>query len=129
MLPIGEIAMRAGLRTSAVRYYERLGLLPAPERRNGRRQYVESVMDRLAVIRFARETGFTLREIRELLAGRPYSSRLRRMAGAKVVELDEQIARARAMQAVLKMALGCNCLSMEECGRRIRHYMSTRKGR
>jgi MerR family redox-sensitive transcriptional activator SoxR len=127
MLMIGEIATRAGLRTSAVRYYERLGLLSAPERRNGRRQYAEGVMDRLAVIRFARETGFTLREIRELLAGRPYSERLRRMAGAKVVQLDEQIERAHAMQAILKMALGCNCLSLEECGRRIRHYTSTRK--
>jgi MerR family transcriptional regulator, redox-sensitive transcriptional activator SoxR len=120
MLSIGEIARRAGLRASALRYYERLGLLPAPQRKSGRRQYGDDVLDRLTVIRFARESGFTLREIRKLFDGRPYSTGMRKLAAAKVAELDALIERARMMQALLKMALRCNCLSLEECGKRMR---------
>ena len=120
MMPIGELARRASLRTSAVRYYERLGLLPAPERKNGRRRYDEETLDRLRVIAFARAAGFSLREIRQLFAGKPYSRRLRDLATGKIDELEGTIARARAMQSLLRAALRCDCLTIEECGRRIR---------
>ena len=120
MLSIGELAESAGLRASALRYYERLGLLPPAARKNGRRQYSEEILNRLTVIRFARESGFTLREIRRLFDGRPYSLGLRKLATAKVAELDERIERARSMQTLLKTALRCNCLSLEECGQRLR---------
>ena len=117
---IGEIARRVGLRASAVRYYERVGLLPAPPRESGRRVYAESIVPRLQVIRFARDGGLSLREIAALLGGRPYSGRLRQLARRKVVELEESIARARAMQALLRKAMRCRCLTAEACGRIIR---------
>src|SRR5262245_16314401 len=112
MMPIGQVAREAGLRASAIRYYERIGLLPAPERSGGRRRYGPEVVERLAVIRFGRANGFTLREIRWLLGGRPYSTRLRGLARAKIRSLDQAIARARAMQAVLQKALRCRCLDV-----------------
>lgn len=125
---IGEIARRAGLRASAVRYYERLGLLPIPPRRSGRRVYAETVVDRLQVIRFARDSGFSLREIAALLAGKPYSERLHRLAGRKVIELEESIARARTMQSLLEKAMHCRCLTAEQCGRILRGRHQDRGG-
>ena len=128
MLPIGEIARSAGLRTSAIRYYERLGLLPTPERRSGRRQYGEDVIQRLEVIRFARDSGFTLREISKLFAGRPYSAKLRELANHKITELEGMIERARTTQTLLKSALRCNCLTPEDCGRLMRRARARQIG-
>ena len=119
MMPIGEVARQAGLNTSAIRYYERVGLLAAPERSSGRRRYGPDVLARLTVIRFARDNGFTVREIRDLLTGRPYSTRLRTLARERIRSLDLAIAQARAMQAVLRSALRCHCLDVTECGRRL----------
>jgi len=119
MLSIGQVAQRAGLRPSALRYYEQVGLLPAPRRVSGRRQYGEDILLRLTVIRFARDNGFTLTQIRTLFAGRPYSSRLRQLATAKIDELETAIEQARRMQGLLRTALRCRCLTLEECGRRL----------
>jgi MerR family redox-sensitive transcriptional activator SoxR len=119
-MPIGDVARDAGLRTSAIRYYERLGLLPVPARQNGRRRYTADVVLRLEVIRFARDAGFTLREISKLLAGRPYSARLRDLANDKIAELEATVERARMVQSLLRSALRCNCLTPEECGRLMR---------
>lgn len=116
---IGEVAAQAGLATSAIRYYERLGLLPPARRHNGRRVYGEDVRVRLAVIQGAIASGFTLKEIRSLFAGRPYSARLRRLAAAKIQELESAIERSRAMQGLLEKALRCRCLTLEECGKRM----------
>jgi MerR family transcriptional regulator, redox-sensitive transcriptional activator SoxR len=120
MKSIGDVARDAGLRPSAIRYYERLGLLPAPERRGGRRCYTDDVLPRLEVIRFARDSGFTLGEIAKLLAGRQYSARLRELATEKIAELETMVERARTMQGLLRSALRCNCLTPEECGRLMR---------
>ena len=120
MMRIGEVARRSELRASAIRYYERRGLLPAAERRNGRRQYPEATLHQLNVIRFASAAGFSLREIGELFAGRPYSSRLRKLAKNKIAQLEGTIERARSMQSLLRSALRCKCLTSEECGRRLR---------
>jgi MerR family redox-sensitive transcriptional activator SoxR len=118
---IGEVAQRAGLRTSAIRYYEAAGVLPVPERAGGRRTYDESVLSRLAVIRFAQAGAFTLDEIKELFsehAGeRPISARWKRLATAKLIELDSVIARAEAMKRELREALRCGCVEVEQCGR------------
>lgn len=127
MMLIGDVARDAGLRASAIRYYERLGLLPAPERRNGRRRYSEDVLQRLEVIRFARDSGFTLREISTLFAGRPYSARLRALANDKIAELEGAVTRARTMQSLLRSALRCNCLTPEECGRLMRRAKAARR--
>lgn len=120
MMLIGDVARHAVLRPSAIRYYERLGLLPAPIRRNGRRHYGEEVLFRLQLIRFARESGFSLREIRWLFAGKPYSTRMRQVARHKIGELEKAIERGRSMQSLLKRAIRCRCLTLEECGRRLR---------
>jgi len=119
MLTIGDVARQAGLRPSAIRYYERLGLLPAPSRQSGRRRYVEDVLLQLQVIRFARQSGFTLREIRLLFDGRPYSARMRELAARKHEELEAVIERARGMQNLLQHAQRCRCLTREQCGRRL----------
>lgn len=118
-MTIGEVARRSGLAASAVRYYERLGLLPAPERVSGRRRYDDAVLVRLRLIRYARECGFTLQETRRLFAGRPYSRQLRTLAQSKLTELEQAHERLRVMQALLREALSCECLSLEACGRRL----------
>ena len=69
-LVISDVARVFGLRTSAIRYYEQIGILPPAMRKNGQRRYNDSVLFRLAVVQRARETGFTLEEIRELFFGR-----------------------------------------------------------
>src|SRR5258708_35003930 len=119
MPTIGDIARQAGIRTSAIRYYEQIGLLPAPQRVNGRRRYTESALRRLAVIRFARDNGFTLAEIRRLFAGKPYSTRLRRLAADKIEEPESTIERARVLHAILGQALRWKCLTLAERGRRV----------
>jgi len=128
MMAIGEVARRAGLRPSALRYYERLGLLPEPRRDSGRRRYDDAVLLRLRVIGFARECGFTLREIRQLFAGRPYSATLRALAGRKLLELQQAIERFHAMRGLLRSALRCDCLTLEQCGRRIATAARERTG-
>jgi len=119
MLAIGEVARRAGLAPSALRYYERLGLLPAPGRASGRRRYDAAILQRLSVIGFARECGFSLREIGQLFAGKPYSETLRGLALRKLDEVAHAIERFHAMRALLNSALRCRCLTLEQCARRI----------
>lgn len=119
MLAIGEVARRTGLRPSALRYYERLGLLPAPARDAGRRRYDDGVLLRLRVIGFARECGFSLAEIQRLFAGRPYSATLRGLAARKLAELERSIEHLHVMRALLRSALRCDCLTLEECSRRV----------
>ena len=65
-LTIGQVAARAGLNTSHIRYYERVGVLPKPERASGQRRYDDEVLHRLAIIGVAQRAGFTLDEIRDL---------------------------------------------------------------
>ncbi len=99
-LTIGEVARRAGLRPSALRYYERAGLLPAPQRINGRRRYDPGVLQRLAAIRLAQQAGFTLAQIRLLLDGvdreTAPSARWRALAPGKIADLEALIARHNA---------------------------------
>jgi MerR family redox-sensitive transcriptional activator SoxR len=120
---IGEIASQCGLRTSAIRYYEEAGLLPKPPRAGGRRVYGTDVVKRIAFIRFAREAGFSLAEIK-ILAGagdpaRPLSARMRKLAARKIEEVDQLVRRAVLMKAMLTRALACQCMDTVECGGRI----------
>ncbi len=117
---IGEVARRAGLRTSTLRYYEDAGLLEAPDRVNGRRRYGPSVLPQLRAIQVAKRAGFTLSEVRVLFQGFPEegttaSARWRDLAQRKLVEVEELIARARGMKRLLEEGLRCNCLTPEEC--------------
>jgi len=116
---IGEVASRAGLRPSAIRYYESIGLLPAPERASGRRRYPPEVLQTLAVIGAAQRAGLSLGEIRELLTasnGRsPVSRRLRAIAQRKLPDVEALIERALLVKSWLEAAADCRCPTLEEC--------------
>src|ERR1700733_5960255 len=91
-LAISEVAVQVGLQPSAIRYYERIGLLPPAQRISGQRRYDRTVLYRLAVIHRARQIGFTLDEIRQLFFGfgsNPRASaRWQRLSQKKLAELD-----------------------------------------
>ena len=116
-LAIGEVAARAGMSTSRIRYYEARGLLAEPERVAGKRRYTDEVFRWLAIIDAAQRVGFTLEEIRDLLGSReePAHERLRQLAVSKLPELDELIARATSVRRVLKMCSTCSCESIDVC--------------
>ena len=115
MLSIGQIADRAGINASAIRFYEREGLLPAPERSSGHRRYDEDTLQRLQVIAIAKRAGFTLDEIRLLTNADADRARLRDLADRKLDEVDALIARANAMREWLLKARSCECSSLELC--------------
>jgi MerR family redox-sensitive transcriptional activator SoxR len=118
-MTIGQVAAQAGLQASAIRYYERIRLLPPPERRSGRRIYGSEVVRQLSVIRFATEIGFTLDEIALLLHDCPEQAApplsWRTLAKAKVAQVDEIIARATAVRRILASVITCNCQKLEDC--------------
>jgi len=118
-MTIGELASRAGLAPSAIRFYEKAGLLKAPPRMHGRRVYAPDAWHQLVMLCFAKSTGFTLPEIKLLLHGFPpkttASTRWKKMARAKITELDATLARARAMKAVLESMMSCRCRTLEQC--------------
>ncbi len=119
-MAIGEVAGRAGVATSAIRYYEEIGLLPEAERVNGRRRYDAAVLEKLGLIGLAQRAGFTIAEIKTLLhdfpIGTPPSTRWEVMAKQKLIELDERIQKIQAMKSILAHTLVCQCGSLEECG-------------
>ena len=118
-MSIGEVARRAGVRPSVLRYYEGVGLLPPPERANGRRRYDGEVLHRLAVVRVAQQAGFTISEIRTLLNGfsedTPPSERWRLLAEEKLPEVEALVERALGMKDLLERGLHCECLRLEDC--------------
>ena len=118
-LTIGEVARRAELRPSAIRYYEKLGLLPRPPRKSGQRRYDANVLERLAIVRFAKFVGFRVGEIRLLLDGapdRPAPQRWRQIAEKKAVEVDALITEAIAVRALLQATLQQQCPKLVERG-------------
>ncbi len=121
-MSIGEVASEAGLRPSAIRYYERLGVLPKPVRVSGRRQYDDGVVERLAIVRFAKQVGFTMDEVRDLLDGidrRPPPERWRRMAERKLSEVARLIADAKAIKKMLADSLAHQCPKLVERGKAV----------
>jgi MerR family redox-sensitive transcriptional activator SoxR len=118
-LTIGQLAARAGLNTSAIRYYERVGVLPRPERRSGRRCYGPDAVRRLEVLDVAKRAGFTLDEARVLLqrteAGTPAFEAVRELAARKLPEVEDLIARAEAMRAWMTTATECTCETLDAC--------------
>jgi MerR family transcriptional regulator, redox-sensitive transcriptional activator SoxR len=119
-MSIGEVGRRAGLEPSAIRYYERLGLLPKPARVGGKRRYDASVLEWLALIALARAGGFTMAETKVLVSGFTPRSRpdalWKRLAATKLEEIDELVARAERMREVLRIGLDCGCFRLEDCG-------------
>jgi len=120
-LPIREIAKRSGVQPSALRYYERVGLLKAPRRVSGQRRYEPEVLDTLRLVELAQEAGFTIAEIRELLdgfdEGTPASERWQALAQEKLTEVRRRIEHARRMEELLHALLDCRCTRLEDCAR------------
>ncbi len=106
-LSTGQVAKRAGVGVEAVRFYEREGLLPEPPRRpSGYREYPEEAVARLSFIRHAKELGFSLKEIRELLSlrvdRRSSCAAVKRRAEAKVADMEARIGSLQRMRRTLK---------------------------
>jgi MerR family redox-sensitive transcriptional activator SoxR len=119
-LTIGEVARRAGMRTSALRYYECMGLLPTPRRDSGgHRRYNASILERLAILQMAQQAGFTIAEMHLLVAGfdasTPASERWQSLAQTKLKEVEVIIAHAQQTKRMLERLLQCGCLHLEEC--------------
>ena len=118
-MSIGQLAGQAGRRPSSIRYYESIGLLPAPERIAGQRRYGPDALRVLAVIDASQRAGLSLEEIRELLdasrSGAPVGDRLRSLAERKLPEVDALIDQARATRHWLEAASTCTCLTLDDC--------------
>jgi DNA-binding transcriptional MerR regulator len=107
-LTIGALARRTGVATSALRYWEELGLMPAPARVSGQRRYPESAVGLVGVILLLRDVGFSLRESKAFLASRTQAVEgWRRLAQRKLANLDEQIVKAETARKAITHALHC----------------------
>jgi len=120
-ISIGEVARRAKLRPSAIRYYESIGLLPHPRRHNGRRLYDEQVFQQLSLVQVAQRAGFTMSEIRALRKSFPEgtapSKRWQTLATKKLAQVNDLIQNAHAMKAMLERVLQCECADLDACTR------------
>jgi DNA-binding transcriptional MerR regulator len=115
LLDIAEVAERSGLAPSALRYYEKRGLI-ASEGRNGlRRAFRPEVLDRLALISCARASGFTLAEIARFLTATPDDTELRARMAAKAEQLETEIVRLARMHDSLRHAAVCDHTPLVEC--------------
>jgi MerR family transcriptional regulator, redox-sensitive transcriptional activator SoxR len=117
-LTIGEVAGEAGIRTSSIRYYESVGVLPTPDRVSGQRRYSAEILDRLRFIDVAQRAGFSLAEIREILEGSERgraSASLQALAERRLPDVEVLIARAEAMKGWLEAAADCECPTLESC--------------
>lgn len=120
VLTVGEVAHRSGFAPSALRFYEREGLISARRTEGGQRRYPRMVLRRLAFIRAARQVGLTLDEVREVLTQLPESRTPTRADWSRIsrlwrVRLDEQIEALVALRDGLDSCIGCGCLSLKRC--------------
>jgi len=128
-LTISEVAKQVGLRTSAIRYYEQIGLIAPPERVSGQRRYDASVFYRLSIVQRAQQSGFTLEEIQQLFSGfvegTPAPERWKELSTRKLAELAEKVSEIQFMQGLLREMLDkCHCDTLETCGKGIFHQIS-----
>jgi MerR family redox-sensitive transcriptional activator SoxR len=120
LISIGEVADRTGVATSALRFYEREGLVRAVRSEGGQRRFHRDSLRRVAFIRVAQRVGLTLEEIRDALdslpQGRtPTKADWERLSRAWRPRLDEQIAVLQRMRDELSSCIGCGCLSLRAC--------------
>jgi DNA-binding transcriptional MerR regulator len=119
-LTIGEVARSAGVATSSIRYYESIGVLPAPERLRGQRCYRSDVIGRLAFIGVAQGAGFKLSEIKELIqgvddGGGGMARHMQTLSSRKLDEVDVLLERTLAMKGWLEVARTCGCETPADC--------------
>jgi MerR family redox-sensitive transcriptional activator SoxR len=120
LLAVGEVAARSGFAPSALRFYEREGLIHAQRTSGGQRRYERSVLRRLAFIRAARNVGVGLEEVRRVLERLPRSRTPTRADWTRISRewqhrLDDQIAALSALRDGLGECIGCGCLSLQRC--------------
>lgn len=119
LLSIGTVAKQAGIRPSAIRYYEAAGILNPPPRKGGQRRYRHEVLVHLAVIRKARDLGFSIADLRRLFGETAddvvASVRWRVVAERKIDEMDALIARTTSMRSLLGESLACDCDTFDTC--------------
>ena len=119
-MTIGQVAERAGLRTSRIRFYERTGVLPEADRVSGQRRYDEEVLHRLAIIDVSQRAGLSLQEIAALTGpdsrSADASAQIRALADEKLPHIEALIARAQAVKHWLEVAQSCDCTSVDVCG-------------
>jgi MerR family redox-sensitive transcriptional activator SoxR len=122
-MKIGQLAARAGVNASAIRYYEKMGLLAAQHRVGGQRRYPSGTLDRVLLIRFAGDMGFTLSEIKLFLNGlrdnAPVRLRWKKLAHRKIREVEENIKRSLLLKSLLENLLHCRCASLQICVQRL----------
>jgi DNA-binding transcriptional MerR regulator len=117
-LTIGKLAAAGGVSASAVRYYERRGLMTEPERISGQRRYGPAAIARLRTIRAAQQAGLSLEEIAQLLAGAQdgeSAETLRALAERKLPDIEALIERAETMRGWLELAAECRCETLDVC--------------
>ena len=118
-LTISEVAKRAGIRASAIRYYESVQLLPPPPRSSGRRRYTPEVLRRLSFIQVAQAAGLTIAEIQTLMNelddDTPLSERWHTLARQKLAEVEALMRKLQGMKLILANGLNCHCTNLEEC--------------
>ncbi len=120
LLLIGEVAARSGVAASALRYYEREGLISSTRSGGGQRQFPRAVLRRLAFVRAAQSVGLSLDEVRSALSTLPDSRTPTKADWARLSRtwrsrLDEQIAALEALRDGLTSCIGCGCLSLQRC--------------
>lgn len=119
-LTIGQLAERAGVATSAIRFYESRGLIRSERSAGNQRRYPKSELRRVAFVRSAQRVGLSLDEIGEALATLPQNrtptkADWHRLSRAWRPRLDEQIRRIELLRARLDGCIGCGCLSLKSC--------------
>lgn len=117
-LAIGDLARQVGMRPSALRYYESLGLLPPARRVGGRRVFPAAAVRRIALIRMAQRARFTLAEIRQLIDTAPdrgVTRQWRALAERKIPELDQVVRETRALRDAVAGCLECGCMDFDSC--------------
>lgn len=118
-LTIGQVAVTAGVNPSAIRYYERHGLLPEPHRVGGQRRYDDSILRRLSMLDVAKQAGFSLDEVRVLFdstdRGAPAHRQLKQLAARKLPEVEALITHALEVKGWLEQANNCTCDDLDEC--------------
>jgi len=122
-MKIGKLARRTGLTASAIRYYENVGLLLAPQRSGGQRRFPPDALHRVLLIRYANEMSFTLAEIKLTLSGvrdsSPVGVRWKKLAHRKIKDVNRTIASSQRLKSLLEHLLRCNCLSLQICVQRL----------
>lgn len=114
-MDISEVARKTGVAASALRYYERKGLIRPLERDGARRKFAPAVLDQLALIALGQSGGFTLDEIRTMFTPGGELNIDREMLASKADELDRMIKRLKAMSEGLRHAAACPAASHAEC--------------